>query len=443
MSAKLFVGLVVILVLGIGGWAFVSKEAAPGQAPGKGTPRLVAAVGGAAPSATPAVGSKGDPATAASAGTMRRTATPAPNTPLIEVRRETGTGATLETRETPAPTPERRAPPPRVAAPAQPQGPQKLTISVLEDSGQPEKPSATAPAGARSAAATRKAVALGEPFLPTGEMIKATLVNAVSSNGAAGAETPLIALVTDDKFFNGVLVIPKGTRFHGTAGGLVGPQQSRRLRTGNRWTAVFPQFGDVANGAEMVVGGLALNRAEQARPNSWVLTDGEAGLRGIAIYDPASDKVKQWLATFGAAALATLQSTQTVTSAFGSTNQVSNTPRNAALGGLSAVAAQEVADIQLRIKEDGAFIIVPGGTALYIYLQEAVFPQRARIGGVDRSDQRQPSAPAEENDGLPRVLPPPTPQAIPSAYGRAPNDFTRPAADPASALARPQPTTPR
>lgn len=444
MNSRIALFVIAIAIVLVGAVSFFRKDSPspqPGQAgaPTQGTGQNGTAIA----TATPAKDAKPGNASAGSKG--RRTAARSGDEPVAEVVRNTGTASEIRAQPTEAPQPRQAAPPPRrVEAPAP--GPRlPLAVSLFVEPTPTAAPREVAREEAGGGQDGRVRRATNRPFLPTGELLKCELVFAVTSDGSNGTETPLIGIVSEDKFFNGELVVPKGTKVHGTGGGLTGPTTARRLRTGSRWTVVYPRFGEVSHGAEMTVSGRALNRSLQAERGTWVITDGEAGLRGTAIYDAGADKIRMYLNTFAAAGLSTLQSTRESINALGQPRtDVASTPRNAALGGLSAVMAQEVAYIQEQIKANGAFIIVPGGTPFYLYLDESLVPSMARTGGVTR----RPAAPeeSEQVETPRRAAPAATPQPVPSAYGRGPNDFTQPAPDPASALARPAnqrpPTTP-
>lgn len=310
--------------------------------------------------------------------------------------------------------------------------------------------------------ATRKAVpVVSDTFLPIGEMVKCRLVMAVSSegqgqNGGSNGETPVIGMVEEDKYFNGQLLVPRGTKVHGTVGGLIGPPKNLRLRTGQRWTLVFPQFGNVRNGSEITIRGIALHRSETGTPGSWAIADGDGGLRGLALYDPTADRIQAALATFLAAGVSGLQNVTSVANGLGgSSREVSSTPRNAALGGVSAVAAGEVARIQEEIRQNSVFLLVPSGTTFYLYLQQTVDIRNARVGDsaafvrgaesdfYDQFGRRRDEAPetaagaaAPAAGNAPGLR---TPVAVPSAYGRGPYNTTRPAQDEATAQLLPPP----
>lgn len=346
--------------------------------------------------------------------------------PVDEYRRTAGSVPALNTpREQPVARPVTLPPPTRSApAPAAVRTELPMAIALFEDPSVPATPAGqTPPSPPASAAHPRGPIRKVSPrFLAFGEPVKCALVFAVASDST---ETPVVGLVTEDRYFDGRLVIPKGTKVHGTVGGLTGPSRARKLRTGGRWTLVFPQFEEIANGSELTIRATALNRAETG-PGAWAVADGDGGLRGVTLYDPTADRIREFATAFLASAASGLQSTVGVATREGTTREVENTPRNAALGGVSAVLASEVARIQDEIRANGAYVFVPSGTAFYLYPQQTVDLAEARRG--DSGSAPPPAAVATEP--APASEPPRgEPVPVPAAYGRGPYDLTRQTVD--------------
>lgn len=87
-------------------------------------------------------------------------------------------------------------------------------------------------------------------YAPAGRKLRCRLVNTVDS---ANIDTPIIALVTDDLWHDGRLIIPAGTEVHGKAS--VDRLRERIVASG-AWTLVWQ------SGEELVVNGIALDREE-------------------------------------------------------------------------------------------------------------------------------------------------------------------------------------
>lgn len=346
---------------------------------------------------------------------------------------------------TPPPAQVVAQPPPPTPAPEQ-----RLpwTMNVVEASGakprqrgdNPEPPPpAPDPAGANRATPASNprppARRLSEEFLPTGTLIRCETIMAVSSDSS---ENPIIGRTTNDVVSpTGVKIIPKGTMVHGTATSLSAVKTVAKLRTGTRWTLVFPKaHRDVAAGAELTVKALALHRGDnETIRNSWSMTDGDAGLRGYVLDDPSRERVLAFLTAVASATASGLQTTTTSVGAFGTTSAVEATPRNAALGGLSAGLALEVENLQKRVRESGAFLLVPGGTGFYLYLNSPIDLADARVGDstafvrpvssdFDEQPGQPPPAPAGQAEQPPVQR---TPVPVPAPFGRGSYQQTQPA----------------
>ncbi|MBS0656637.1 MAG: TrbI/VirB10 family protein [Verrucomicrobia bacterium] len=359
--------------------------------------------------------------------------------PIDEYKRQAGAVPALASpRELPTSRSPVTPPPPRALAPPPARPDLPMTIALFEDTAMaPPAPTADPPTGAAPTPAPSRPVSRrgASRFLAFGEPVKCALVFAVASDST---ETPVVGMVTEDRYFDGRLVIPKGTKVHGTVGGLTGPSRARKLRTGQRWTLVFPQFAEIANGAELTVRATALNRAETG-PGAWAVADGDGGLRGVTLYDPAADRIREFATAFLASAASGLQSTVSVATREGTTREVESTPRNAALGGVSAVLASEVARIQDEIRANGAYVFVPSGTTFYLYPLQAIDLAEARRGDASPAPSATPSSAGMAAPGTAETSDParPEPVPIPSAYGRGPYDLTRRGVDAAVERLRP------
>lgn len=418
-------GLVVLLGLSFGFFLLSDNRPAP-----------VNAAKGAKPSPPPTVQrqAKDDPRNRKPVEDYRRNAGNVPDTPQYQP----------VVTQPPRPAVVASAP-----APRPPKADLPLAIGIFDEpftppSATPPPASATAGGNAGGGPSSRKpARQVSGRFLPYGEPIKCALVFAVASDSS---ETPVVGVVTEDRYFDGRLILPKGTKVHGSVNGLTGPTRARKLRTGQRWTIVFPQFEDVLNGTELTIRATALNRAETG-PGAWAVADGDGGLRGETIYDPTPDRVRQFATAFLASASSGLQSTVSVaTREGGLAREVENTPRNAALGGVSAVLAAEVARIQDEIRTNGAYVFVPSGATFYLYPLQTVDLTDARRGDSSafvrgpESDFDAPPASAARREEFPiQGANPNARQPVPSAYGRGTYDLTRPEPDPATQSLRPTP----
>lgn len=205
-----------------------------------------------------------------------------------------------------------------------------------------------------------------ERFIPFGTLLKCKLVNTVDS---ANLETPVIAVLLEDVWQNGRLVVPANTLVHGTA--RAGRLRDRVTATGT-WRFVWQ------DGRELAFGGVALDREYEHDTDGFGVTDGSAGIRGRLL---AADDLQE-LKMLAAAALSgfargTQDRSQT---ALGTTitGSVSNGVREGT-GEVFDLYAQRVLK---DIEDNGTFVRVAAGKEFYVYVLQAVDPQKASVAGI-------------------------------------------------------------
>jgi hypothetical protein len=215
-----------------------------------------------------------------------------------------------------------------------------------------------------------------ERFIPFGTLLKCKLVNTVDS---ANLETPVIAVLLEDVWQNGRLVVPANTLVHGMA--RAGRLRDRVTATGT-WRFVWQ------DGRELAFGGVALDREYEHGTDGFGITDGSAGIKGRLL---AADDLQE-LKMLAAAALSgfargTQDRTQT---ALGTTitGSVSNGVREGG-GEVFELYAQRVLK---DIEENGTFVRVAAGKEFYVYVLQAVDPQKAGVAGV----KLRPTGPVDE-----------------------------------------------
>lgn len=205
-----------------------------------------------------------------------------------------------------------------------------------------------------------------EAFMPFGTLLKCKLVNTVDS---ANIETPVIAILLEDVWQNGELVIPANTLVHGTArAGRI----RDRINAAGTWRFVWQ------DGRELVFSGIALDREYEHDIDGYGITDGSAGMKGRLM---AADNLQE-LKMLAAAALSgfargTQDRTQT---AFGTTitGSVSNGVREGVGDVFDLYAQRTLRDLE----ENGYFVRVPAGKEFYVYVIQSVNPEDATIAGV-------------------------------------------------------------
>jgi hypothetical protein len=245
-------------------------------------------------------------------------------------------------------------------------------------------------AGARSEnSAHGSSVPLDQDFAPYGRLIKCELVFTVDS---LSLQTPIVGLVMEDVWWNGNLIIPAGTEAFSKA--LTTPQGDRIVDDGN-WTFVMPEQEERTNGRELMLKGIALDRAEMkiepdGRVRSWSISDGAAGLHGYVVKDASIEEIKLFAATAMSGVISGfaegLQTREPSTGLAGTLGltQLKATARNAAIGGLGKGAQDTLNEFAKQILEEvkkkGSYVRVPSGKQFYIFVDQSIDPLAARVG---------------------------------------------------------------
>ena len=164
---------------------------------------------------------------------------------------------------------------------------QDETASAGSDSARPnsardgrsEKSSArprVLPISLFGATETNETTALSKTYAPFGRLIPCETVITIESSKL---DTPVIGLVTEDVWHNGELIIPAGTEVHGRASL---NRARERVAVSGKWVVVW-RDGSPLNGAELVLNGIALDRAKDDTTGEFGLRDGSAGLLGTLV----------------------------------------------------------------------------------------------------------------------------------------------------------------
>jgi hypothetical protein len=203
-------------------------------------------------------------------------------------------------------------------------------------------------------------------FVPFGTLLKCKLVNTVDS---ANLETPVIAVLLEDVWQNGLRVIPANTLVHGTA-------KAGRLR--DRVTAAGTWHFVWQDGHELAFNGIALDREYDHDIDGYGITDGSAGLKGQVI---ASDDLQELKMLASAAMSGFAHGTQDRTNtALGTT--ITGSLSNGVREGVGDVFELYAQRTMKDIEEHGYFVRVPAGKEFYVYVLESVDPQKAKVAGA-------------------------------------------------------------
>lgn len=212
-------------------------------------------------------------------------------------------------------------------------------------------------------------------FAPFGRMIPCETVITLESSRL---ETPVVALVTEDVWHAGRLIVPVGAEVHGRASA---DRSRERLAAAGPWTIVWRTPGR-DNGRTLRVEGIALDRDFDRTTGAPGENDGTAGLRGAVLRTDDLRETKLFAATFLATATAALQETRATAGLLGETAVPAATARNASLAGTGAILREYAQQIRDSIARDGFYVRVPAGKPFYLYVTATIDRSRAHPGAA-------------------------------------------------------------
>lgn len=202
-------------------------------------------------------------------------------------------------------------------------------------------------------------------FAPRGILIKAALVLTVDSSSL---ETPVLALVTEDVYWNHKLIVPAGTQVQAKA---AKGRERDRIEVRGSYTFVW------ADGREYNLSCVALDHVRES-DGSYGITDGSAGIRGQIIKNDQYAELKIMVAEALQGVMNNNQ--QQFQSIYGLVPE--NNSRNAALGGGSQAASAYSQLLTKKLDKDLDFVRVAAGTQFYIYTLAVFEPGMASIAGL-------------------------------------------------------------
>ncbi len=224
----------------------------------------------------------------------------------------------------------------------------------------------------------------------SGRLVRCKLVNTVDSSNIS---TPIIGMVTDDVLsWDGHIIIPKCSEVHGIA-----QVDKARERIASEGAFIFVLHDDKTPGREMVVKGEVLDREDDPQFQSYGITNGSAGLRGVVITKDSGADLKLFVATFISGIAGGLENTQNtifgpVASPNGSgVGGLSGAVINPVAGGAQAVLDRYAQTILDGIERDGFFIRCASSSTFYVYCREPLDSAKATVGGSSRLSEVQES----------------------------------------------------
>lgn len=217
-------------------------------------------------------------------------------------------------------------------------------------------------------------------YAPFGRMIPCETVIALESSHL---DTPVIALVTEDIWHDGKLIIPAGTEVHGRA---ALDRSRERISATGKWVVVWRDNSSF-NGTELVLNGIALDRERDDVTGEFGLRDGSAGLRGELVKSDNLQEIKLFASTFLSGLAGGFQQLRSQTTATGDLVQVPIVSgKNAALQGAGEVLNTYAHQIQEAIARDGFFVRIPAGKQFYLYITETINQSKGVRGNAHHAE---------------------------------------------------------
>jgi len=223
-------------------------------------------------------------------------------------------------------------------------------------------------------------LALSKTYAPYGRLIPCETVITIESSKL---DTPVIGLVTEDVWHDGRLIIPAGVEIHGRASL---DRVRERIAAVGKWVVVW-RDGSPLNGTELVLNGIALDRAKDEVSGEFGVRDGSAGLLGTLVKTDDWQEIKLFASSFLAGFSGGFQELRNQDGVLGNMAQlpVAST-RNAALQGTSDVLNAYAKQIQEAIARDGFFVRVQAGKQFYLYVTETIDQANGTRGNVANAD---------------------------------------------------------
>ena len=215
---------------------------------------------------------------------------------------------------------------------------------------------------------------ISKHYAPYGRLIPCETVITLESSKL---ETPIIALVTEDIWHDGRLIIPAGAEVHGRA---ATDRSRERIAASGPWVIVW-RDRTTDNGMELALNGIALDRERDDVTGEFGLRDGSAGLVGQIIKTDDWQEIRLFASTFLAGMAGGLQDMQNTGALAGAGVAIPQaTAKNASLAGAAGVLNAYAAQIQKRIQEDGFYVRVPAGKQFYLYVTQTLDKSKAVRG---------------------------------------------------------------
>lgn len=207
---------------------------------------------------------------------------------------------------------------------------------------------------------------LSQYYAPYGRLVACETIITIDSSKI---NTPVLALVTENVYHEGNLIIPAGAEIHGKAS----PEKTReRVDASGSWVVVWRDESEL-NGVEMELTGIALDRSINFNDSTWGVDDGTAGLKGTLIKSATWAEARLFASEFLSGLTNGSQDKRLAVSGLGEAQLVpKDTMENAVLQGTQSVIDRYAQKILEEIDDKGFYVRVPAGTQFYLYVTQTI-----------------------------------------------------------------------
>ena len=223
---------------------------------------------------------------------------------------------------------------------------------------------------------------VSERYAPYGRLISCKMVNTVESGDT---DTPLVAFVSEDLWWinskgEKKLIIPAGTEVHGTIQGA--KPLRNRLTTGNNFILVWQATSDMV-GFELQLKGIALEKSNHPdTKGKAAISDMAAGIPGQVVSNENLAKFLMYTLAFAQGMSQGYQTTELYSNAGGMISTQEGTTKNALARGTETLAQIMLQDVSKQISKESYFIRVAAGTEFYLFVQQVINLDEAKIANT-------------------------------------------------------------
>ena len=223
---------------------------------------------------------------------------------------------------------------------------------------------------------------ISERYAPYGRLISCKMVNTVESGDT---DTPLVAFVSEDLWWinsrgEKKLIIPAGTEVHGTIQGA--KPLRNRLVSGNNFVLVWQATSDMV-GFELQLKGIALEKSNHPdTKGKAAISDMAAGIPGQVVSNENLAKFLMYTLAFAQGMSQGYQTTELYSNAGGMISTQEGTTKNALARGTETLAQIMLQDVSKQISKESYFIRVAAGTEFYLFVQQVINLDEAKIANT-------------------------------------------------------------